>query len=64
MDIANMEAFIYDIINVIQERYEEAQNEFNENKGDAFISGRSLAYQEVFEIIKNRIDIYDINIDD
>lgn len=50
--------------NVVSERYEEAQKEYAEQRDDLFKSGRSLAYQEVFEIINNRLNIHEIKIEE
>jgi hypothetical protein len=60
MNDENLKAFISDIVTEINNRYSESQEEMKNNHNDLFISGRSLAYQEVYEIIKNRLDIYDI----
>lgn len=46
-----------EIFKTIKERYEEAQQESNENKGDAFKEGRALAYWEMNEIIKDRLEM-------
>ena len=40
------------IFDTINERYAEAQQESDEDKGDLFKAGRALAYWEVSEIIK------------
>lgn len=60
---ANLEAFVADVYTEIKERYEESQNEMKEKKGDSFVSGRALAFNEAFEIIKNRLSVYDIKDD-
>lgn len=45
------------IFDTINERYAEAQQESDEDKGDLFKAGRALAYWEVSEIIKNRLEM-------
>lgn len=52
--------FITDTIATILERYEEAEQESKDSPEDSFKSGRALAYQEVKEIIENRLAIYEI----
>ena len=57
---ASLEAFAADVYTEIKERYEESQSEMKEHKDDSFVSGRALAFNEAFEIIKSRLDIYGI----
>ena len=56
----NLLAFIADVCSELTERNEEAQKERAEHPSDMFNSGRALAYQEIVEIINNRLDIYEI----
>ena len=53
-EIAYKEMVYNMIFDTINERYAEAQQESDEDKGDLFKAGRALAYWEVSEIIKNR----------
>ena len=41
----------------LEERYTEAQKDFEENPEDDFNSGRSMAYIEIIDIINNRVAI-------
>jgi len=52
--------FIADTMAEILERYEEADQESKDSPKDLFKSGRALAYQEMKEIIDNRLAIYEI----
>ncbi len=63
-NVRNLEFFVTDFMSVIAERFSESQKEMRDNPNDKFISGRALAYQEVYEIIQNRVEIYDIKLDD
>ena len=56
-----MKAFIADVIDELVKRCDEAQAQMEESPGDSFTSGRALAYQEIEEIVKNRMDIYRIS---
>lgn len=56
----SFEYFVADVLDEIQKRYTESQKEMKESQSDLFISGRALAYNEVYEIIKNRMNIYGI----
>ena len=47
------------ILQEIEKRKEEADGE----KNDDFSKGRSLAYFEMLDIIKSRLDILDIDLD-
>ncbi|MBQ8688017.1 MAG: transposase [Ruminococcus sp.] len=58
-----LKAFIVDFMSEITERKAEAETEMREERSDLFKSGRALAYNEVFEILQNRLDIYDIKIE-
>lgn len=44
------------VAQIIQEREKEANQEYQQDKTE-FRSGRSLAYTEMMEIIKNRMEI-------
>ncbi|MEE5993247.1 MAG: hypothetical protein V3G42_08400 [Oscillospiraceae bacterium] len=55
-----MKFFITDTIATTLERYEEAEQESKDFPEDLFKSGKALAYQEVKEIIENRLAIYEI----
>ena len=57
MEDAYKEWVYNEIFRVIKERYEEAQQESYEDKDDDFKSGRALAYWEMNEIIKDRLEI-------
>ena len=59
-----LEMFISDCISEINERYRNSEKKSLENPKDEFLSGHSLAYQEVYEIIQNRAMIYDIKLED
>ena len=54
-EIAYKEMVYNMIFDTINERYAEAQQESDEDKGDLFKAGRALADWEVSEIIKNRL---------
>lgn len=56
------EYFMADVFDEIQKRYNESQKEMSERQGDLLVSGRALAYNEIYEIIKNRMDIYGVTI--
>lgn len=56
-EIAYKEMVYNMIFDTINERYAEAQQESDEDKGDLFKAGRALAYWEVSEIIKNRLEM-------
>ncbi len=58
-EIAYKEMVYNMIFETINERYAEAQHESNEDKKDLFKAGRALAYWEVSEIIKNRLEMLD-----
>ena len=60
---ASLEAFAADVYSEFKEKYEESQTEMKEHKNDSFISGRALAFNEAYEIIKNRLEIYGIKED-
>ena len=49
-----------DIIQSLIERGVEAKKEATSNKDDGFQAGRSLAYYEVLDTIKNRLMSFDI----
>ena len=57
------ECFMADVFDEIQKRYIESQKDMSKNQNDLFISGRALAYTEIYEIIKNQMDIYGVTID-
>lgn len=61
MTVKNTNAFIDDVVSEIKNRCEEAQSDMKSSPDDSFSSGRALAYQEMFEIIKSRLKIYGIN---
>lgn len=61
MDSENMSGFILDVLDELSKRNSEAHADMLNNKGDMFCSGRALAYQEVMEIINNRLDIYELS---
>ncbi len=48
-----------EIFRVIRECGEEAERGFHADMGDAFKAGRALAYEEVKEIIENRLEMLD-----
>lgn len=54
-EIAYKEMVYNMIFDTINERYAEAQQESDEDKGDLFKAGRALAYWEVSEIIKKSL---------
>lgn len=56
-EIAYKEMVYNMIFDTINERYAEAQQESDEDKGDLFKAGCALAYWEVSEIIKNRLEM-------
>ena len=58
-----MKYFISDLISEISERKKEADKDMHEDSSDLFFSGRALAYNEVLEIIQNRLEIYGIEIE-
>lgn len=60
MSDKSIEYFVADVFDEVQKRYKESQIEMVEHKDDAFISGRALAYHELYEIIQNRMKIYGI----
>lgn len=45
-----------EIFRVLKERYEEAESDFHKDVKDTFKAGRALAYEEVKEIIENRLE--------
>lgn len=57
MEDAYKEWVYNEIFRVIKERCEEAERESKENKGDKFKAGRWMAYWEMNEIIKDRLEI-------
>ncbi len=64
MEVENMKAFIADVVDELIKRCDEAQAQMEESPDDSFTSGRALAYQEIEEIVKNRMDIYRISDDE
>ena len=58
-EIAYKEMVYNMIFETINEHYAEAQHESDEDKKDLFKAGRALAYWEVSEIIKNRLEMLD-----
>lgn len=56
-EIAYKEMVYNMIFETINERYAEAQHESDEDKKDVFKAGRALAYWEVSEIIKTRLEM-------
>lgn len=61
MKISEENYFIADVIDEIKKRYDESQNQMKLDPKDKFIEGRALAFQEIKEIIENRIEIYGID---
>ena len=61
MDTENMKAFISDVVTELDKRQEEAMADMKAAPGDTFASGRALAYQEIAEIVKTRMDVYRID---
>ena len=55
MEDAYKEWIYNEIFRTIDERCAEAQRESEEDRNDAFKSGRALAYWEMNEIIKDRL---------
>ena len=55
MEDAYKEWIYNEIFRTIDERCIEAQRESEEDRNDAFKSGRALAYWEMNEIIKDRL---------
>ena len=47
----------HEIFRAIRERHEEAESDFHADVRDAFKAGRALAYEEVKEIIENRLEM-------
>ena len=52
------------IIDKLIPRFIEAKDEMIKNPGDSFKCGRTAAYYEILDVIKNRIDVYGYNPDD
>lgn len=63
-DEMSLEIFISDCLSEINEHYKNYEKESLENPDDKFLSGHSLAYREVYEIIQNRAEIYGIKPED
>mgnify|MGYP004697662459 CR=1 FL=1 len=57
MEDAYKEWVYNEIFRTIEERCEEAQRENEEDREDHFKAGRALAYWEMSEIIKNRLEM-------
>lgn len=51
-----------DIISEINNKHSESQQEMKNALNDEFISGRALAYQEIYEMIQTRAKVYGIKI--
>ncbi len=64
MEVENLKAFIADVVDELVKRSDEAQAEMQESPDDSFTSGRALAYQEIEEIVKTRLDVYHIQDED
>lgn len=58
----SMAAFISDFIGEIASRKAEADEELKKDYSDLFCSGRSMAYNEVYEILQSRLNIHGIEI--
>ena len=59
-----LKAFIADIYSEISERLNEAEKESSGNTEDLFLSGRSLAYLEVKDIIDSRLKNHNIQMEE
>ncbi len=62
METSNEKIFIEDILDEIMKRHCESQRQMKANPNDAFNVGRALAFQEVKEIIENRLEIYEVKL--
>lgn len=56
MNDAYKEWVYNEIFRAIKEQYEEAESEFHKDIKNTFKAGRALAYEEVKEIIENRLE--------
>lgn len=57
-----MEFFIADFFEEISKRKKEADADMKKDGSDLFVSGRALAYNEILEILQNRLDVYGIEV--
>ena len=56
-----MKFFIADFFEEISKR-KEANADMKKDGSDLFVSGRALAYNEILEILQNRLDVYGIEV--
>lgn len=57
-----MKFFIADFFEEISKRKKEADADMKKDGSDLFVSGRALAYNEILEILQNRLDVYGIEV--
>lgn len=59
-----LNGFIADVYSEVLERLKEAEKESSEKPEDLFLSGRSLAFLEIKDIIDSRLSSYEIQLEE
>lgn len=57
------ENFVYYLVSTLVEKANDAIEESKENPTSEFYDGKCLAYYEVLDSIKSRMEIYDISLE-